>query len=227
MTTLPGTDPPIPHPNVTGAILAGGSSRRLGRDKATLELGGKPLARWVAEALRPVVAELWLVTNHPQTHAALGLPLVTDLVPFLGPVGGLATALFYARTPWVLLTSADAPFLTPDLAAALAGAVGKLARPALVCRSERGLEPFPGLYAVRLWSRVQDFLKEGRSFMAFLEGLRPKIWGPEVWKKSDPEGASFLNLNQLEDLARLEAWAARRQSFKSPGRDTAKKAKLL
>jgi molybdopterin-guanine dinucleotide biosynthesis protein A len=216
MTILPGIDSATPGAGVTGAILAGGESRRLGRDKATLKLGGKPLAYWVAESLAPAVAELWLVTNHPRAHLALNLPLITDLVPFQGPLGGLATALFYARTPWVLLTSADAPFLSPQLALAMAGAAGMISRAALVCRSERGLEPFPGLYAVRLLTRVQDFLKEKRTFMAFLDPLRPKVWGPEVWRTLDPEGASFENLNQPEDLARLEAWAARRQGSLEP-----------
>jgi molybdopterin-guanine dinucleotide biosynthesis protein A len=216
MTISAGTDPGAPLPLVTGAILAGGSSRRLGRDKVTLELGGKPLARWVAEALGPAVAELWLVTNHPQAHLSLGLPLVTDLAPFQGPVGGLATALFYARTPWVLLASADTPFLAPGLAAALAGAAGQLTRPALVCRTERGLEPFPGLYAVRLLSRVQDFLKEKKNFMGLLEGLRPQVWESETWRAFDPEGASFENVNHPEDLARLQARTALRQGIEKP-----------
>jgi len=210
MTTLPGTEAAAPAAGVTGAILAGGESRRLGRDKATLLLGGKPLAHWVAEALAPAVTELWLVTNHPQTHLALNLPLVTDLVPFQGPLGGLATALFYARSPWVLLTSVDAPFLSPRLAAALAAAATKTTRPALVCRSQRNVEPFPGLYAVRLLSRLQDFfLQERRTFMAFLDPQRPEVWGPEIWRTFDPEGLSFENLNQPEDLARLEARAPR------------------
>jgi molybdopterin-guanine dinucleotide biosynthesis protein A len=210
MTTLPGTEAAAPAAGVTGAILAGGESRRLGRDKATLLLGGKPLAHWVAEALAPAVTELWLVTNHPQTHLALNLPLVTDLVPFQGPLGGLATALFYARSPWVLLTSVDAPFLSPRLAAALAAAAAKTTRPALVCRSQRNVEPFPGLYAVRLLSRLQDFfLQERRRFMAFLDPQRPEVWGPEIWRTFDPEGLSFENLNQPEDLARLEARAPR------------------
>lgn len=209
MTILPETETSRPSAEVTGAILAGGSSRRLGgRDKVTLRLDGQPLARWVAGALGPAVAELWLVTNHPLAHLSLGLPLVTDLVPFLGPVGGLATALFYARTPWVLLASADAPFLNAELAAALAGAAGHLSRPALVCRSERGLEPFPGLYAVRLLPRVQDFLQQNQSFMAFLERVRPQVWEAETWRAFDPEGASFFNLNEPDDLARLEDRAA-------------------
>jgi len=195
-------------PEVTGAILAGGKSRRWGRDKVTLRFGGQPLARWVAEALRPVVTDLWLVTNHPQTHLSLGLPLVTDLVPFLGPVGGLATALFYARTPWVLLASADAPGLSPDLIGALAKAAGQTSRPALVCRSEWGLEPFPGLYAARLLPRVQEFLQKNRSFRGFLERIRPQVWEPGTWRTFDPEGTSFINLNEPEDLGRLEGWAA-------------------
>jgi len=129
-------------------------------------------------------------------------------VPFLGPVGGLATALFYARTPWVLLASADAPCLSPGLAAALADAAGHISRPALVCKSGQGLEPFPGLYATRLLPRVQEFLQGERSFMAFLERVRPQVWGPEAWRAFDPEGASFFNLNKPEDLGRLEGWAA-------------------
>jgi len=183
----------------------------LGRDKVTLQLGGKPLARWVAEALMPVVADLWLVTNHPQEHAGLGLPMLTDLIPFQGPVGGLATALFFARTPWVLVAAADAPFLAPALAAALAGLAGKTSRPALVCRTARGLEPCPGLYAVRLFPRVQEFLREQRSFTAFLEKIRPQVWEPEVWGTFDPEAVSFLNINRPEDLTRLKAWEARGQ----------------
>jgi molybdopterin-guanine dinucleotide biosynthesis protein A len=205
MTISAGTESGAP-PLVTGAILAGGESRRLGRDKVTLPLAGKPLARWVAEALTPAVAEIWLVTNHPLAHAELHLPLITDLIPFQGPLGGLATALFYARTPWVLLAAADAPLLSPRLAAALADAATKTSRPAIVCRTARGIEPLPGLYSVRLLNRVQDLLKtKKRAFMALLDPLRPEVWGPEVWRTHDPEGGSFENLNQPEDLARLEA----------------------
>jgi molybdopterin-guanine dinucleotide biosynthesis protein A len=212
MTISAATDPRPPCPHVTGVILAGGSSRRLGRDKATLKLDGKPLAHWVAEALGPTVAEIWLVTNHPQTHLALNLPLVTDLVPFQGPLGGLATALCYARTPWVLLTAVDTPFLSPSLVAALAGTAEKLRQPALVCRSERGVEPLLGLFAVRILSRLQELLKtKKRAFMALLDLLRPEVWGPEIWRTFDPEGASFVNINRPEDLARLEPCITRRQ----------------
>ncbi|MEW6388174.1 MAG: molybdenum cofactor guanylyltransferase [Thermodesulfobacteriota bacterium] len=182
--------------------MVGGRSRRLGRDKATLELAGRPLALWVAAALAPVVSELWLVTSQPEVHLALGLPLVTDLYPQQGPLGGLLTALFYARAPWVLVAAADTPFLAPALVAALAGHVGKTAPGAWVCSSARGREPFPGLYATGLLPRLSESLKKERSFQAFLEKSRARVIPPEKVAAWDPQGLSFINLNTPAEVAR-------------------------
>ena len=200
--------PQLPHPQLTGVIFTGGLSRRLGRDKATLSLAGKPLAWWVAEALAPVVAELWLITNQPLAHFALGLPLVTDLKPFTGPAGALLTALFFARTPWVLAAAVDNPFLAPPLLAALAGKAAQTPRPAVVCQSTRGLEPFPGLYNVRLLSPLTDFLKSDRRPTRFLEVCRPQVLAGEEVAALDPQGQSFFNLNTPEDLEKAAGWLA-------------------
>ncbi|RJR34773.1 MAG: molybdenum cofactor guanylyltransferase [Deltaproteobacteria bacterium] len=188
-------------------------SRRLGRDKASLPLKGKPLARWVAEALAPLVAETWLVTNQPLAHLSLGLPLLTDLRPRQGPLGGLETALFYARTPLVLVAAADAPFLAPPLLEALAARGAKGVRTAVVCRTSEGLQPFPGIYAVKLLNRLTAFLNEdGRHARRFLEQCRPQVLSPEEVARLDPEGRSFLNLNTPEDFA-----AAARLVAEQPG----------
>lgn len=193
-------------PPITGAILAGGFSSRLGRDKATLRLGGKPLAHLAAAALAPFTAIRWLITNHPQAHLPLGLPLVIDLRPFLGPAGGLATALFYARTPWVLVTAVDNPFLAPALLAELVAVARRTSRPAVICRSPGGLDPFPGLYAVRLLPALQDFLQADRRPKRFLEVCRPQILSESAVLALDPEARSFFNLNTPEDLARAAAF---------------------
>lgn len=189
-------------PQVTGAILAGGNSRRLGLDKASLLLGGKTLTRWVAEALAPVVGDCWLITNHPGPHLALGLPLVTDLWPFQGPAGGLRTALFYSRTPWVLAAAVDNPFLVPELLAGLTARLAGTSRPAVVCQSASGLEPFPGLFHVRLLPSLTEFLKSQRRASLFVSKCRPLVIGPEEVMRLDPEGRSFFNLNTPEDLER-------------------------
>jgi len=193
---------------LTGAILAGGFSRRLGQDKVALQLGGKPLALWVSEALAPLVTSSWLITNQPLAHQSFGLPLITDLQPFQGPAGGLLTALFYARTPWVLAAAVDNPFLAPALLAELAARAGRTSRPAVVCRSPRGLEPFPGLYAVRLLPALQNFLQNDRRPTRFLEVCRPQVLSEAEVLALDPEGRSFFNLNTPQDLHQAEAWLA-------------------
>ncbi|MFZ5447446.1 MAG: molybdenum cofactor guanylyltransferase [Thermodesulfobacteriota bacterium] len=191
---------------LTGAILAGGFSRRLGQDKASLSLMGKPLAVRVDAALAPLAATRWLVTNHPLAHLALGLPLITDLRPFLGPAGGLFTALFYARTPWVMAAAVDNPFLAPRLLVEMAAQARRTSRPAVVCRSPRGLEPFPGVYAVRLLPALRDFLKSDRRPTRFLELCRPQIIPESEVQALDPENRSFFNLNTPRELAQAEAW---------------------
>ena len=195
-------------PHLTGAILAGGFSRRLGRDKVALPLGGKPPALWVHQALAPLVAGCWLITNQPLAHLVFGLPLLTDLRPFQGPAGGLLTALFFARTPWVLAAAVDNPFLAPALLAELAARASRTSRPAVICRSPRGLEPFPGVYAVRLLPALQDFLQADRRPTRFLEVCRPQILSEAEVLALDPEGQSFFNLNTPRDLNRAEAWLA-------------------
>jgi len=206
-------NPSWARPPITGAILAGGRSRRLGQDKAALKLGGKPLAGWVAQALAPLVSELWLITNRPLEHLSLGLPLLTDLEPHQGPAGGLVTALFYARTPWVLAAAVDNPFLAPPLLEALVRRAGEGNPAAVVCRSPSGLEPFPGLYSVRLLSRLEAFLKMDRRPTRFLEVCRPLVLPWEEVNLLDPQGRTFFNLNTPEDLARAEAWLAAEASW--------------
>ena len=198
---------------LTGAILTGGFSRRLGQDKAALQLGGKPLALWVNEALAPLVADCWLITNQPLAHLAFGLPLVTDLRPFQGPAGGLLTALFSARTPWVLAAAVDNPFLAPVLLSALAARASRTSRPAVVCRSPWGLEPFPGVYSVRLLPALQDFLQTDRRPTRFLEVCRPEIVSETEVRALDPQGRSFFNLNTPLDLHRAKNWLAGTGSF--------------
>ncbi|MEJ5330439.1 MAG: molybdenum cofactor guanylyltransferase [Desulfobaccales bacterium] len=189
-------------PPVTGVILAGGLGRRLGQDKATLPFQGKPLALQVTQALSPWVQELWLLTNQPLLHVRLGLPLVLDLFPFQGPLGGLLTALAFSPTPWVLAAAVDNPLLQPPLLAAVVQRAATTPRPVVVTESPRGLEALPGLFHVRLRPRLEDYLARGeRRLRPFIMACRPEILPREVTGKLDPEGLSFLNLNTLAEAA--------------------------
>jgi molybdopterin-guanine dinucleotide biosynthesis protein A len=103
---------------VGGAVLTGGASRRMGRDKATLPVAGRAMAATVADALRsagctPVIA----VGGDHRALAPLGLPWTVDAIAGIGPAGGVLGALdwFAGRRPditWVVVVACDLPDLT-------------------------------------------------------------------------------------------------------------------
>jgi molybdopterin-guanine dinucleotide biosynthesis protein A len=104
---------------VSGLVLVGGSSSRMGRNKALLPVGGVPLIERVVAALRPLATDILLMTNEPAPYAHLGLPCIPDEQPGYGPLMGLYSGLKAVRHEAVLLVACDMPFLNPALLARL------------------------------------------------------------------------------------------------------------
>src|ERR1051325_8095541 len=102
---------------VTGVIQAGGKSTRMGGEpKALLELGGRRIIERVLDALRPVVEDVLIVTNTPALYGFLGVPMVPDVYPDHGSLGGIFSGLSAAAGGAGFTAGCDMPFLQPDLA---------------------------------------------------------------------------------------------------------------
>jgi molybdopterin-guanine dinucleotide biosynthesis protein A len=95
--------------DVGGYVLAGGKSSRMGRDKALLELAGKPLVLHAVTKLRRVCADVHILSSRPELE--MFAPLVRDLHEGCGPMGGLEAALEHSRHEWNLFMPVDMPFL--------------------------------------------------------------------------------------------------------------------
>ena len=192
---------------ITGAVLAGGRSRRLGRDKATFPLAGRPLAHWITAAIGPLVDECWLISNQPLAHLKLGFPLLIDVLPGRGALGGLLSVMLIAKGSHILLSACDTPFLQPALLKAMvAQARGGL--DAVVCRSSRGLEPLPGLFSCRLLPHLQTQIHTNDlRLRTLLNSCRTKILSPEEVCREDPHELSFININTIADAARAAEMA--------------------
>ena len=94
-------------------VLTGGASRRMGRDKATLEVNGRPLARVAADALRDAgAAEVLAIGGDEAALTELGLRYVADGWPGEGPLAGVITALDGAQHDRVVILSCDLPDIT-------------------------------------------------------------------------------------------------------------------
>jgi molybdopterin-guanine dinucleotide biosynthesis protein A len=95
--------------DVGGYVLAGGKSSRMGRDKALLELAGRPLTWHAVTKLGRVCADVQILSSRPELEAFA--PLVRDMHEGCGPMGGLETALGHSWHEWNLFLPVDMPFL--------------------------------------------------------------------------------------------------------------------
>jgi molybdopterin-guanine dinucleotide biosynthesis protein A len=102
-------------PKVSAVILAGGKSRRMGRDKALLEFDGKTLIERVIERVRTVSDDIIIVCNDVDTYAKFGVRIVTDVIPGKGSLGGLYSGMLAAREEYALALACDMPFLNDAL----------------------------------------------------------------------------------------------------------------
>jgi molybdopterin-guanine dinucleotide biosynthesis protein A len=99
---------PVPS-EVGGYVLAGGKSSRMGRDKALLELAGEPLVRHAVKKLRRVCMDVHVLSDNPELAGYA--PLVPDIHPDCGPMGGMEAALAHSIFEWNLFLPVDMPFL--------------------------------------------------------------------------------------------------------------------
>jgi molybdenum cofactor guanylyltransferase len=192
---------------VAAAVLAGGASRRMGRDKATLAVGGVELAARVLAAAARVAHPVVLVA--PEGHPARRLAARAVADPGLGPLAALAAALDALDAGHVLVLAADHPGLRVELLAHLAGLAGR--GEAVACRRGPRLEPLvavyqraPALAAAR--ARLADPAGD-RSLLGLLAGLRTVVVEEPEWRPLDPDGRSFVDLDDPADLAAWDAEA--------------------
>lgn len=97
---------------VGGYVLAGGKAARMGTDKALLQLGGCPLIERAVRKLRRLCAKVHVLSSNPEL--ALYAPLVPDLHPGCGPIGGMEAALLRSEYDWNIFLAVDMPFLPAE-----------------------------------------------------------------------------------------------------------------
>ncbi|TDD98305.1 molybdenum cofactor guanylyltransferase [Flavobacterium cellulosilyticum] len=100
---------------ITGIILAGGKSERMGTDKGLLVLKGKPFISHIYDALKPIVGDNILVVSSNAAYDKMGYNRIEDLIADKGPIGGLYTALKQSKTKINLVLSVDVPLVTTEL----------------------------------------------------------------------------------------------------------------
>jgi molybdopterin-guanine dinucleotide biosynthesis protein A len=193
----------LPLP-LTGVVLAGGQSRRLGTDKASLLFDGKTLLARTVETLAPLCREVIVVTNSPQAHAHPAARLVGDLLPGMGSLGGIYSGLMAANTAHSLVVGCDMPFLNPKVIIYLASLAPGF--DVIMPRRQKLLEPLHSIYSKPCLPFIKDLLdRRHLRIFDFLPHVRVRYVEESELAPWDPDHRSFLNINTPQDLAQVQA----------------------
>ncbi len=178
-----------------GFVLAGGGSTRMGRDKALLPFHGRTLVEHIAAQVEIAAGSVSLVGN-PARYGHFGYPVVRDLVPRLGPLGGICSALRSSLAAWNLVVACDMPALRAPLLGELLAVAESSGADCLAPLGPLGLpEPLCAVYHARCLPRLMAALSNGvRKVMEGLAGASILIYKPS-------DVTAFENCNTPEQWA--------------------------
>ena len=189
---------------VSGIVLAGGMSRRLGRMKAVEEVGGEPLVTRVIGRLSRVTDETVVVVASDDQASALPLPksakVATDIYSDSGSLGGIFTGLTKAEGDWGVVVACDMPFLNLELIDIMLN--DRDGFDAVVPLLDSRPEPTHAAYSKTCLPYIERRLQANDLKIArFFDEVAVRYIPQDVVEETDPEHLSFFNVNTQEDLS--------------------------
>jgi molybdopterin-guanine dinucleotide biosynthesis protein A len=188
--------------DISCAILTGGKSTRMGRDKATLKVGEKTLVGHTHAIAREIFTDIMVISSLHASIEDVSARIVHDVLPMPGSLTGIASALLNADTPYVFVLGCDMPFLT---ATAIRHTIGQVhGEQVILPRTDGGFEPLHAVYHRSCLSFMLTCIERGHMKIERLfPFFRVKALPPDPAFLN--RGVSvFTNVNTREDLTRAE-----------------------
>ena len=183
-------------------ILAGGKSKRLGRNKINEVIGGITLLNRVVNVLSAFNGEIILVTAEdsslPDTFTYAKISKVQDLYPGKGMIGGIITGLSASKNFYNLVVAADMPFLNPVLIRyMISNAKGN---DLVAYKNQNELEPLHAIYTKNCLPILEEIKLKDRRIFELLGQVKVRYLSPAEINQYDPKKISFFNVNTESDL---------------------------
>jgi molybdopterin-guanine dinucleotide biosynthesis protein A len=194
---------------MTAVVIAGGQSRRIGVDKAFVEIGGRYLIERVLDVIVPLFSHIFINSNMSIAYQELGFPVITDIERNKGALGGIYTGLAHAKTEYVFCVACDMPLLNQDLIRHMTENVNGF--DALIPKTPDGFHPLHAIYSKCCMTGIEELLQQNT---LKISKLFPKIRSRHMTEEQiahfDPNFESFLNVNTWQDVERArERWGDR------------------
>jgi molybdenum cofactor guanylyltransferase len=179
---------------MTGIILAGGASRRMGTDKAFLEVNGRPLIEHILAVFSSLFARTIVVTNTPERYRGYGVEITSDALAISGPLTGIYSGLLRSSDEYNFVAACDMPFLN----AGLISYMGEIAagNDAVIPQFGGFLEPLHAIYRKGILPAIEmQVLKQDRRIRGLFDHIQVRYITEEEIVRFDPQKRSFKNLN--------------------------------
>ncbi|MFO0793830.1 MAG: molybdenum cofactor guanylyltransferase [Candidatus Brocadiaceae bacterium] len=183
---------------MTAIILAGGKSRRMGSPKALLRFGDKTFIEHQVSVLRKIFDEILISANDGALYKTLNLPIVPDIIPGKGPLGGISAGLIRATSSHAFVVACDMPFINEEVILYLKGLIDDY--DVVVPQTSRGLEPMHAFYSRNCIKPMQRCIQDGRlRIIDFFPEVKVRIVDTREFAGLDTSAQSLLNLNTVEE----------------------------
>jgi molybdopterin-guanine dinucleotide biosynthesis protein A len=196
----------------SAVILAGGKSRRMGRNKALLDFGGERLIQRVHRILKGAFDEVLISAPNDGTYGFLSAPVVPDVYESGGSLAGIHAGLLRSRSESCFFVACDMPFLNIELIRYLDGFTSEY--DLVIPMSRNGLEPLHAFYAKSCLPHMERQLKEGNlKVIDFFDRINVREVTVDEAREYDPDEMSYFNINTQEKfelaVAKLEQMKVR------------------
>jgi molybdopterin-guanine dinucleotide biosynthesis protein A len=184
---------------MTGVILSGGKSVRMGENKAFIDIDGVPIIHRIYTLFKELFQEIIIVTNQKELFLNFDSKIYSDLIPNKGALGGLYTGIFFSNFPYSFCVACDMPFINRFLVQYLIK--NKEAYDVIVPQTKDGLHPLHAIYSKNCLKPIKETIENGKyKIMDFYQLVKVKIIKEEEFGFLDPIGESFININTPEEL---------------------------
>jgi len=192
-----------PIGGVSVIVLAGGESSRLGRDKASVRLGGETLLERAVRLLAPLGGEVIVVRGAGRSKSVpqrvQGAREVEDVYPGMGPLAGIHAGLSASDSFHNLVVACDMPFLNLDLLRYMVGIAGGV--DVVMPRLDGDTEALHAIYSRDCLPPIEGLLQRGESkIVRFLDAVKVRFVERDEVERFDSQRLSFFNINTRSDL---------------------------
>lgn len=185
--------------NLTGVILSGGKSTRMGGNKAFIEIEGTPIIQRIQTLFERLFDEIIIVTDQKELFSNLNAKIYLDLIPNRGVLGGLYTGLFFSSFPFSFCVACDMPFLKESVIKYLIKNIED--SDVIVPKTKDGLQPLHAIYSKNCLEPIKKIIELGKyKIVDFYPMVKVKIIDEHEFFSLDPMRESFINVNTPEEL---------------------------